>query len=136
MVPRALRVWFVVHFVADLLVALPLFVAPVATLTALGFATVDPVATRLVAAALFAIGVQSLLGRDEGPEVFRAMLTLKLIWSGSATAGLLIGALAGAPAVTWAFLAIFAAFHVLWWRYRITLARPPRTGGLGGLESR
>ena len=77
--PKTLRWWFVVHFVADVLFAVPLFLAPRAFLGALGWTAVDPVATRLVAAALFGIGIQSLLGRDESPATFRAMLNLKII---------------------------------------------------------
>ena len=60
MVPSSLRSWFVVHFVADIVFALPLFLAPQWTLTLLGWRAVDPIATRLVAAALFGIGIQSL----------------------------------------------------------------------------
>jgi len=60
-VPSALRRWFVVHFVADLIFAIPLVVAPVATLRAIGWTTVDPVAPRLVGAALTAIGIATPL---------------------------------------------------------------------------
>jgi len=55
MVPSSLRTWFVVHSIADIAFALPLFLAPHWTLTLLGWHAVDPIATRLVAAALFGI---------------------------------------------------------------------------------
>ena len=80
-VPGALRTWFVVHFVADILFAVPLFVAPRGLLTLLGWTEVDPLSTRMVAAALFGIGIQSLLGRHEGVEAFRAMLNLTKVHS-------------------------------------------------------
>src|SRR3989442_4945197 len=88
MVPSSLRTWFVIHFLADVLFALPLFLAPRWTLSLLGWPAVDPLATRLVAAALFGIGIQSLLGRGEGAAAFRALLNLKIIWSAAATVGL------------------------------------------------
>jgi hypothetical protein len=121
MLPKGLRTAFVVHFVADVLFALPLFFAPRAFLTLLGWHEVDPLATRLVAAALFGIGIESLLGRNAAPEAFKAMLNLKVIWSATATIGLVWSQLEGGPAMGWAFVAIFAAFHVVWLRYRLLL---------------
>ena len=120
-VPPGLRTWFVVHFAADLAVALPLFIAPKAFLGALGWSCVDPIATRLVAAALAGIGIQSLLGRNEGRTTYRAMLTLKVIWSACASLGILISQLEGGPPVGWALFATFAAFNALWVRYRWAL---------------
>lgn len=126
MVPRSLRTWFVIPFAADILFAVPLFIAPVATLKLLGWAAVDPAATRLVAAALFGIGIQSLLGRNEGTETFRAMLSLKVIWSATATLGLLWSQVEGGPPLGWALLAVFAGFHAVWMRYRLALRQPAR----------
>jgi hypothetical protein len=130
-VPESLRRWFVVHFVADLLFAVPMIVAPEATLRLFGWHTVDPVTTRLVGAALVGIGGQSLLGRGEGREVFHAMLTLKCLWSGAAVVGLATSLAQGAPAMTWAFLAIFLIFAAIWNYYRVTLARPDAPAGSG-----
>ena len=124
MVPRSLRVWFVIHFVVDVVFAVPLFFAPVSTLRLFGWVTIDPAAARLVAAALFGIGVQSLLGRNEGLATFRAMLSLKAIWSGTATLGLLWTQLEGGPPLGWLVLATFASFHALWLRYRWALRQP------------
>ena len=120
-VPRALRTWFVVHFVADVLFALPLFFTPRAFLHAFGWAPVDPAMTRLVAAALVGIGVESWLGRGAPIASFRTMLRIKCIWSGVATVGLVWSAVDGGPAATWLFVAIFAGFHGVWqyWRRRL-----------------
>ena len=120
-VPAALRTWFVVHFVADLVFALPLFVAPRPFLMVFGWNEVDPVTTRLVAAALLGIGIQSLLGRNERPETFRAMLNLKIIWSSTATLGIVASIAQGAPAMAWGFAAIFGGFCGVWtyWRRRL-----------------
>lgn len=121
-VPRALRALFIVHFWVDVLFAAPLFVAPRWTLGLLGWTEVDPSSARIVAAALFAIGIQSLLGRDEPRSTYRALLTLKVIWSTLATAGLAVSALEGGPAATWALALFWAVFCGAWWTWRLRLA--------------
>ena len=134
MVPKSLRTWFVVHFCVDMLTGVPLLVAPVAFLSALGWTTVDPLATRLVGAALMGIGIESYLGRNAGAEALRGMLNLKIIWSGTAVLGLAATVVAGdGPWTVWLVVAIFAAFNVLWIRYRLRLrtgsAMPTGTDG-------
>lgn len=120
-VPRSLRGWFVFHCVADVVFAVPLFFAPTAFLSALGWPAVDPITSRLVAAALMGIGLESYLGRNGDREAFRGMLNLKIIWSGTATLGILWSVLAGGPAMAWAFVAIFGGFNALWVYYRLRL---------------
>lgn len=120
-VPSSLRTWFVVHFVADMLAAVPLMVAPRYFMELVGWQSVDPVTTRLVAAALFGIGIESLLGRNADRATFRAMLNLKIIWSGTAILGIAWSIAEGAPRAAWAFLGIFVGFHILWWVYRLRL---------------
>jgi hypothetical protein len=120
-VPSSLRTWFVVHFVADMLFAIPMMVAPTFTLTLFGWPSVDPITTRLVGAALVGIGGQSLLGRHEDVSVYRAMLSLKCLWSGAAVLGLIVSIAQGAPVMAWAFLAIFVTFAMIWNYYRIRL---------------
>ncbi len=121
MVPLALRRWFVVHFIADVVAAVPLFVAPVWILGLLGWPAVDPISTRLVAAALFGIGIESYLGRNASVDAFRAMLNLKVIWSATAALGVLWSQLEGGPPAGWGVFAIFAGFHLVWLRYRLLL---------------
>ena len=116
--PTALKTWFVLHFVADVAFAIPLMVAPRAFLHWLGWSSVDPLATRLVAAALFGIGIQSLLGRSESASTFRAMLNLKIIWSAFATAGLVWSQLEGGPVFGWVFVGVFASFNIVWTYFR------------------
>jgi hypothetical protein len=118
-VPASLRLWFVVHAAVDLLAALPLLTAPVAVLGRLGWTCIDPVAVRLVGAALLAIGGQSFLMRNAGAEAYRAMVGLKVIWSLAACGGLIVGIAAGAPPITWAFLGIFIAFAGVWAHHAI-----------------
>jgi hypothetical protein len=123
-VPRALRRWFVVHFVIDWLFALPLLLIPEAFLGALGWTVVDPMAARGVAAALVGIGTQSLLSRNAGAIVYRDMLSLKILWSSTATLGFAWTALTAGPPIGWLFAAIFALFSGLWayWRTRLRSA--------------
>lgn len=125
MVPLGLRRWFVIHFIADVVSAVPLFVAPEWFLGQLGWSAVDPISTRLVAAALFGIGIESYLGRNAGIEAFRAMLNLKVIWSATAAVGVLWSQLDGGPPAGWGVFAIFAGFHLVWLRYRLLLGRKP-----------
>lgn len=124
MVPPALRAWFIVHFWADLLFAVPMFVAPRAVLGLLGWQEVDPLSTRLVAAAPFGIGIESLLGRNATLASFRTMLKLKVIWSSTATLGILWSIAEGAPPAAWIFAAIFGGFCANWsyWLRRVGTA--------------
>ena len=125
-VPVGLRRWFVVHCSVDLLVAVPLFIAPRAVLGLLGWIEIDPAMSRVVAAALFAIGIQLLLARNEPRRTFGTMLTLKLIWSSFAVLGILLSILQGAPHIAWGFVGVFTAFSAVWWRYWLLLRRSPR----------
>ena len=123
-VPKSLRSWFVVHFVADIAFALPLLIAPSAFLPLFGWTHVDPVTTRLVGAALVGIGGESLLGRNADLASFRTMLRLKVLWSLTANAGFILSILqGGAPWGTWLFLGIFTAFSALWITYSVKLSK-------------
>ena len=116
--PVQVRNWFKLHFALDMLFAVPLFFAPVSFLNFFGFESVEASLARLIAAALFAIGGMSLWMNQESYESFVVMLRLKLLWSGSATLGLVWGALEGGPGSLWLFASIFAAFYVVWqWWY-------------------
>jgi hypothetical protein len=114
---------FVVHCIVDLIAAVPLFLAPRQMLGLFGWSEVDPIATRLVAAALFGIGIESYLGRNANRQSFREMLNLKVIWSGTAASGTLWSQLEGGPLAGWAVVGIFVVFHLVWLRYRLLLRR-------------
>lgn len=121
-IPRALKRWFVVHFIADTLLAVPLFIAPVFLLELLNWQSIDPLMARMVAAALFGIGIESLLCIKLGKDAFIAMLNLKIIWSFAAITGFIIGliqGLFGSPVVGLALLLIFTAFNILWIYWRL-----------------
>jgi hypothetical protein len=125
-VPPTLRLWFIVHAVVDVVIAVPLLVAPAAVLRHFGWTCVDPAATRLVAAALVAIGGQSFLGRNAGVEIYRAMLSLKVIWSIAAVVGLVASIGDGAPPAAWAFLCLFIVFAGVWVHHAIRFRQHDR----------
>lgn len=125
-VPQALRISFLFHFAIDMIVALPLFFAPRQVLSLFGWITIDPFASRLVAAALFAIGIESFLARNASAASFKGMLQLKLVWSAFATAGLAWSILEGGLRyawIGWLLAGVFGVFHMLWWYWFIRLKK-------------
>ncbi len=119
-VPKSLRIWFKIHFLADMIFAIPLFIAPVWFLNILGFTIVEPVTARLVAAALLGIGGTSYFTKEK--YSFDILLTLKLIWSSTAVIGLIWSIIDGAPLITWLIVIIFAAFFGVWLYYKRTIS--------------
>jgi hypothetical protein len=127
-VPASLRLWFVVHAVVDLVAGVPLLMVPEVVLPRLGWTVVDPVAARLVGAALVGIGVTSWRTRKAGGAVIRALVGLKVVWSASAILALGIAIARGAPELTFLFLSIFLAFCGVWSHHAIRfrqLSRAP-----------
>jgi hypothetical protein len=122
-VPKSLRAWFLIHWIVDWAAALPLFAAPTAVLTALGMPAADPLAVRLVAAALFAIGGVSLFQRNADASAYRALLTMKAVWAGSAVVATTLSLKAGAPPVVWGIVAMFLFFGAVWTYYLRVLKR-------------
>ena len=120
-VPKNLRVWFVIHFVIDIIIAIPMLLVPELLLPLIGWSVVDPITSRLVGAALLGIGVESLIGRNASRDVFKAMLNLKILWASGAILGIGLGLVAGGPPIAWIFLAIFTGFLGLWAYYRVKL---------------
>lgn len=125
-VPRALRNWFVLHFAMDMLFAIPLMVAPEILLKGLGWQNVDPFTARLVAAALFGIGIESLRGRHAGREAYLGMLSLKIVWSLAAILGIgwsIFEDAQGAPPAAWLVLLAFVVFNGVWLYWRREISR-------------
>lgn len=125
LVPKALRNWFIIHFMVDMVFALPLMVIPKEMLTLFGLQSVDPITARMTAAALFGIGIQSFLSRDASIDTFQNMLNLKIIWSAAVILGIVISILQGTQIHTYfagLILALFTGFNLLWayWRWRLS----------------
>lgn len=88
----------------------------------MGWTVVDPITSRLVGADLLGIGGESLLSRNAGKDVFKALLRLKIIWASGAVIGLVLGILNGAPPLVWGFLGIFVGFLDVWIYYQRRLS--------------
>jgi len=116
-VPDNLRKWFVVHFAVDMLTGIPLLFFPEVIMPLMGWGTIDPIASRVVGAALMGIGIESYLGRNANTDVFRAMLNLKVIWSSSAILGIGLGIWKGGAQAGWLFLGVFLIFWCIWVYY-------------------
>jgi len=115
--------WFLAHGIVDLIIAIPLLVAPEAALEFFGWTNVDVFTARIAAAALIGIGVESLIGYRTEFNAVKAMLNLKILWASAAIVGLLWSALASpvVPWGAWPILGLFTVFLVSWvvWRIRI-----------------
>jgi len=116
-VPKSLKNWFIIHCVVDLFFAIPLFLFPETFVNLLQWEFFDPLTTRLVAAALFGIGIESYLSRNAGLDKYLGMLRLKIIWSSFAFIGILWSAIQAPNLSLIAYLlaGVFLAFNFLWW---------------------
>lgn len=125
-VPKTLKKWFIAHFIIDMLVAIPLFLFPVASLELLNRNDIDPLATRIIAAALFAIGITSYIGRNASLESYKNMLDLKIIWSGSVVAAILFTVVQNDKFMTVPeslILFLFIFFNIVWISWRLNLTK-------------
>lgn len=112
----ALGRWFVLHFVLDLLVAIPLFLFPEVILGWVGLSGVNIVLARMVAAALFGIGLESWWGRKASAGHFVGMLRLKIVWSVVVVFALLFGLIQRQIEVVVGLLVLglFFGFNLVW----------------------
>jgi len=117
-VPKSLKTWFIIHFILDIIFAIPLMLFPQWFMHVLGFTMVEPMTARFVGAALIGIGGTSFLMRNKSKDAYLAMLNLKLLWSSFAVLGILMTMIQGGPEVGWALLIIFIAFFFLWLYYK------------------
>ena len=119
-----LSIFFVIHFIADITFAIPLMISPERLLKLIGWTVVDPFAARLVAAALFGIGIESLIGRHSSIDSFKGMLNLKIIWSFAAIISFIIAIFSNIETVPFGIyfaLLVFVCFNALWVYWRIKL---------------
>lgn len=120
-VPSSLKLWFSIHFIADILFAVPMMVVPEQFLLFWGLDVGESLPVRLAAAALIGIGGNSFLMRKKNVDVYLSMLNLKILWSLSAIVGIILSIVEGGPNSLFIFLGIFASFSILWIFYRIKL---------------
>jgi len=122
-IPTSLRVWFVIHFVADMIFGIPLLLYPVWVLGFFGIDNVEMLTARLVGAALIGIGGVSLLVHKKGIETYQALLSLKLIWASAAIVAIILSLLQGAPENVCWILRIFIIFWGVWAYYKWQLSK-------------
>ena len=111
--PRWLHHLFIFHFFANASFAIPLFIAPTRTMAVFGLVA-EPFSARLLASAVFGIGLASLLMRNKSLEQYRSMLLVKASWSGTAILGIVFCIIQGSSPVLFLFLAVFLAFWCTW----------------------
>ena len=100
-IPKSLRIWFLIHFIVDIIFAIPLIFFPERFLALFGILAVETVTPRLVGAALVGIGGASFFVRNKSKESYDIMLTLKILWSSAAILALLVSSYVGAPKAIW-----------------------------------
>jgi hypothetical protein len=115
-VPKGLRIWFLIHFIVDMLIAFPLIFQPQWIGNLMGIPLLEPITARLVGAALIGIGGASLFTHSQ--EDYNLMLSLKIVWSISAIIGLLLSLASGAPQSIWTLVVLFSIFSSIWLYYK------------------
>ena len=122
-VPISLRTWFIIHFVVDMVFAIPLLMFPRWTLALFGIPVLETLTVRLVAAALIGIGGVSFLVRNEKKEVFDALLSLKILWSVAALVAIALYLVEGGVKRAWLFFVIFLIFFIIWTSHKVKLGK-------------
>ena len=118
-IPASLRNWFIVHAVIDVACGVPLLLCPELLLPHVGWTAVDPVMSRLVGAALLAIGAQAWRNRAAGIDVYRALLGLNVVWSAMVIVGMAIAIGRGGPSAAFLVLSVSLALCGVWSHHAI-----------------
>jgi hypothetical protein len=118
-IPASLRRWFVAHAIIDGACGIPLLTCPELLLPRVGWTAVDPLMSRLVGAALLAIGAQAWRSRNAGVDVYRALLGLNVVWSAMVIVGMAVAIGQGAPSAAFAVLSASLALCGVWTHHAI-----------------
>ena len=113
---RGLRVTFLVHAVVAAVAGLLLFFIPGRFLQSIGWAPIDPIASRLLGAAMLSLAWSSFRGwrASEWAEV-AILVEMEVILTVLACVGLLRHLLVGWwPWMPWSAFAIYALFAIAW----------------------
>ena len=113
---KTLKTLFLVHAVVALIFGLPMLIAPGRLLTALGWAPIDPIVSRLLGAALLAMAWSSFRGWQTDDRARVALiLETEVVLDVLSCVGLLRHLLFGAyPVLPWLVFGIYAIFAVAW----------------------
>src|SRR3989338_6116657 len=122
-IPKRLKKRLMIHFIIDYIFGIPLIIYPDYILKIFNWTTIDPVASRIVGAALIGIGSISFLERNGTRETYKALLKLKIIWSTLALVGILIS-IKESSKMLWFIFIIFLIFNIIWvYYYKIINSR-------------
>lgn len=118
-VPKSLQVWFVIHFIVDIVLAIPLIFFPVYFFNLLGLELNQIYLARVLGAGLVGIGSASLFAYNKSKESYDILLTLKIFWSITAASALIYSVFVeGAPEVLLWFVRLFIIFSGVWIYYK------------------
>jgi hypothetical protein len=113
---KALKYTFAVHIVFAVLFGLPLLLAPGRFLGLFGWAPIDPLISRLLGAALLALGWGSVRG-SQAMEIVqvKTLIEMELVYTVLGCVGLLRHLLfAHWPWYVWTIFVILALFAIVW----------------------
>ena len=122
-VPKSLRIWFVVHFIVDIIFGLPLLFTPVWLLGIFGIPIAATLTARMVGAGLISIGIMSFAARNDNASVYHALLNMKIVWSLTAMLAILLYIYEGGVSIAWLLFAIFLIFNMAWSYYKVKLSK-------------
>jgi hypothetical protein len=113
---KGLKWLFLIHTVVAAIFGLALLLAPGQFLGAIGWAPVDPIASRLLGAALLALGWSSFRGwRATDRAEVAILVEMEAVFTVLCSVGLLRHLVRGGfPFMVWAVFAIFFIFAIAW----------------------
>jgi hypothetical protein len=118
---KALRTTFLIHTIVSVVSGALLLVIPGRFLQAIGWAPIDPIASRVLGAAMLAVAWSSFRGwRAADWHAVAIVVEMEVVLTTLACVGLLRHLLvARYPFIVWLFFAIFLVFAVAWWFFLI-----------------
>ena len=113
---KTLKTLFLVHAVVGVIFGLPMLIAPGRFLTALGWAPIDPIVSRLLGAALLAVAWSSYRGSQADDRARVGILVeMEAAYCVLGCVGMLRHLLFGYfPVLPWFVCAILALFAAAW----------------------
>jgi len=114
-VPKSLKIWFKLHFIVDVIFAIPLIFFPGWFMKLLSLPVENLFLARVIGAALLGIGGASIFCKKK--EHYEIMLILKIIWSISAILVIVYSAIFEGPVLFWILALVFIIFSITWIYY-------------------
>ena len=115
-ISKSLQVWFKLHFIVDVIFAIPLIFFPGWFMGLLSLPVENLFLARVIGAALLGIGGASIFCKKK--EHYEIMLILKIIWSISAILVLIYSAIVENSFMLWILALVFLIFSISWVYYK------------------